>query len=37
MENYKANIIEAIENIESEQFLKFLYNLIESFRKTWGY
>lgn len=35
--DYKETLIETIENIESEKFLQFLYNLIESFKKTWGY
>nr|DAE45306.1 MAG TPA: hypothetical protein [Caudoviricetes sp.] len=35
--DYKKEIIEMIENIHSEKFMKFLYNMIISFKKQWGY
>ncbi|SCJ86895.1 Uncharacterised protein [uncultured Eubacterium sp.] len=35
--NHKETLLKMIEGIESEIFLKFLCNLIESFKKTWGY
>lgn len=34
--DYKKEIIELIENIHSEKFMKFLYNMIISFKKQWG-
>ena len=34
--NYKKEIIEMIQKIDSEKFLKFLYNMIVSFKKQWG-
>lgn len=35
--DYKRKIMELLGNIESEAFLKFLYNIIISFKKEWGY
>lgn len=35
--DYKSELISIINNIESEKFLLFLYNLINSFKKEWGY
>nr|DAW92590.1 MAG TPA: hypothetical protein [Bacteriophage sp.] len=35
--NYKKKVIEAIQKIESEKFMKFLYNMIISFKEQWGY
>lgn len=35
--DYKKEIIELIENIHSEKIMKFLYNMIISFKKQWGY
>lgn len=35
--DYKKEIIEMVEKLESEKFLKFLYNVIISFKKEWGY
>jgi len=35
--DYKKAIIDMVENIESNNFLEFLYNLIISFKKEWGY
>ena len=34
--DYKKEIIEMLENIHSEKFMKFLYNMIISFKKTMG-
>lgn len=35
--SYKAKVIEIIQKIESEKFMKFLYNMIISFKEQWGY
>ena len=35
--NYKKKVIEMIQKIESEKFMKFLYNAIVSFKEQWGY
>lgn len=35
--DYKKEIIKMLENIHSEKFMKFLYNMIISFKKQWGY
>lgn len=35
--DYKKEIIEMIQKIGSEKFMKFLYNMIISFKKQWGY
>ena len=35
--DYRKMIIELVEKLESEKFLKFLYNVIISFKKQWGY
>lgn len=35
-EDYKKKVIELVENISSEKFLKFLYETICSFKKKWG-
>lgn len=37
MEQYRKEILEMVEKIQSEKFLKFLRNLIVSFKKEWGY
>lgn len=34
--NYKKKVIEMIQKIESEKFMKFLYNVIVSFKEQWG-
>ena len=33
--NYKKKVIEMIQKIE--KFMKFLYNVIVSFKEQWGY
>ena len=35
--DYKEKVIEMIQKIESEKFMKFLYNMIVSFKEQWGY
>lgn len=35
--DYKKEIIEMIQKIDSEKFMKFLYNMIVSFKSQWGY
>lgn len=35
--DYKKEIIGMIQKIESEKFMKFLYNVIVSFKEQWGY
>jgi len=35
--SYKTKVIEIIQKIESEKFMKFLYNMIISFKEQWGY
>lgn len=35
--NYKEKIIEMVKSLEEEKFLKFLYELIISFKEKWGY
>lgn len=35
--NYKKKVIETIQKIDSEKFMKFLYNMIVSFKEQWGY
>ena len=35
--DYKKEIIEMIQKIDSEKFIKFLYNMIVSFKNQWGY
>lgn len=35
--DYKSEIIELINNIENEKFLSFIYRMIQSFKKEWGY
>nr|DAL61719.1 MAG TPA_asm: hypothetical protein [Caudoviricetes sp.] len=35
--DYKKEIIEMIQKIDSEKFMKFLYNMIISFKSQWGY
>lgn len=37
MMDYKRQLIEQIQAIESEKFLKFLYELVQSFKRNWGY
>lgn len=36
-EDYKVQIIELIERIDNETFLKFVHSMIESFMRKWGY
>lgn len=33
---YRKMVIEIIENIESEEVLKFVYCMLSSFQKKWG-
>lgn len=35
--NYKEEIFNLLNGIESENFFKFLYDLIKTFKKDWGY
>lgn len=35
--DYKKQLVEEIKTIENEKLLKFLYELVQSFRKNWGY
>lgn len=35
--DYKEKVIEMIQKIESEKFMKLLYNMIVSFKEQWGY
>lgn len=35
--DYKKEIGNLLNEIQSEKFLKFLYNVIVSFKKQWGY
>ena len=35
--DYKKEIIEMIQKIDSEKFMKLWYNMIISFKKQWGY
>lgn len=35
--DYKKEIIDMIQEIHSEKFMKFLYNMIISFKNQWGY
>lgn len=37
MEEYKKILIEQIKSIQSEKLLKFLCELIKSFKDNWGY
>ncbi len=34
--DYKKMIIEVIQEIRNEEFLKFIYDLLISFKKKWG-
>lgn len=34
--DYKKLIIEELNSIKSEEFLRFIYRLIRSFRKEWN-
>ncbi len=36
-EEYKKQLVEQINTINSEKLLKFLCELIQSFKKNWGY
>lgn len=36
-DNYKEQLIKQIYTIENEKLLKFLYELIQSFKRNWGY
>ncbi len=33
---YKQKIIELVEKINNQEFLKFLYEMLLSFQKKWG-
>lgn len=35
-EEYRERIIEMIKKIENTEYLKFVYNLLQSFKKKWG-
>ena len=35
-EEYKEKIIEMVEKIENARYLKFIYDLLISFKKKWG-
>lgn len=35
--DYKNEIVNLLDGIQSEKFMKFLYNMIISFKKQWGY
>lgn len=35
--DYKKEIENFLNEIQSENFLKFLYNIIVSFKRQWGY
>ena len=35
--DYKKEIANFLNEIQSEKFLKFLYNVIVSFKRQWGY
>lgn len=35
--DYKKEIIEMVQKIDSDKFMKFLYNMIVSFKSQWGY
>lgn len=34
--DYKQKIIELVEKINNQEFLKFLYEMLLSFQKKWG-
>jgi len=34
--SYKDKVVEEISKCENEVFLKFLYSMIQSFKKKWG-
>ena len=36
MEQYRESIIEMVNNIDNENFLKFIDSLIKSFKRKWG-
>ena len=35
-EEYKEKIIEIVDKIENEIYIKFIYDLLMSFKKKWG-
>ena len=35
-EEYKVKIIEIVNRIENARYLKFIYDLLISFKKKWG-
>lgn len=35
-EEYRKKIIEMIKKIENTEYLEFVYNLLQSFKKKWG-
>ena len=35
--DYKKEIENFLNEVKSEKFLKFLYNVIVSFKRQWGY
>ncbi len=34
--NYKKEIVKILEKIENQEFLEFLYQMLQSFKKKWG-
>ena len=35
--DYKIKIAKLVDDINDEKLLKFIYNIISSFKKKWGY
>ena len=35
-EEYRKKIVEMVEKIENVRYLKFIYDLLMSFKKKWG-
>lgn len=35
-EEYRKKIVEMVNRIENERYLKFIYDLLISFKKKWG-
>lgn len=35
-ERTKGKIIEVVEKIENQEFLEFLYQMLQSFKEKWG-
>lgn len=36
MEDYRKEIIDIIEKIDNQTYLRFIYNLLISFKNKWG-